>query len=269
MKIVRFLTEEGKICLGSIETDRPQEARILRGSLFGKLELTGQTARIVRLLAPIDPPNVLAIGLNYSRHAEETKIGRSESPVLFIKATSAVIGPDDVIFLPSAGPNHVDYEAELAVVIGRRAKDVSREDALEYVLGYTCANDVSARDWQIEKQKKQWARGKSFDTFCPLGPCLVTRDEIPDPNVLPVRAILNGRIMQDSNTSEMIFDVPSLVSDLSRSLTLLPGTVILTGTPEGVGYTRIPPVFLKEGDTITVEIEGIGTLSNRVEQEGP
>jgi 2-keto-4-pentenoate hydratase/2-oxohepta-3-ene-1,7-dioic acid hydratase in catechol pathway len=268
MKIVRFITEEGEIHLGCIETDRPQEARLLRGDLFGRLGFTGQTARIVRLLAPIDPPNVLAVGLNYGRHAEETKIGRSESPVLFIKANTAVIGPDDNILLPSAGPDRVDYEAELAVVIGRRAKNVSREEALEYILGYTCANDVSARDWQMEKQKQQWARGKSFDTFCPLGPCLVTRDEIPDPNALQIRAILNGRIMQDSNTSDMIFDVPSLVSDLSRSFTLLPGTVILTGTPEGVGYTRTPPIFLKEGDTITVEIDRIGRLTNLVEKEG-
>jgi 2-keto-4-pentenoate hydratase/2-oxohepta-3-ene-1,7-dioic acid hydratase in catechol pathway len=267
MKIVRFLTEDGKICLGNSETDRPLEARVLAGDLFGKLEVAGRTVRIGRLLAPIDPPNVLAVGLNYGRHAEETKIGRPESPVLFIKATSSVIGPDDKILLPSAGPDRVDYEAELAVVIGRRAKNVSREEALEYVLGYTCANDVSARDWQMEKQKQQWARGKSFDTFCPLGPCLVTRDEIPDPNALSIRAILNNQVMQDADTSDMIFDVPSLISDLSRSFTLLPGTVILTGTPEGVGYTRTPPVFLEEGDTITVEIDGIGTLTNRVERE--
>lgn len=178
-----------------------------------------------------------------------------------------MIGPDDAILLPSVGPDRVDYEAELAVVIGRRAKNVSREEALDYVLGYTCANDVSARDWQMEKQKHQWARGKSFDTFCPLGPCLVTRDEIPDPNVLRIRAILNDQVMQESTTADMIFDVPALISDLSRSCTLLPGTVILTGTPEGVGYTRTPPVFLREGDAITVEIEGIGRLTNRVERE--
>ena len=267
MKIVRFLTEEEKICLGSIETDRPKEARIVRGDLFGKLEITGQTARIGRLLSPLDPPNILAVGLNYGSHAEETKISRPEIPVLFIKATTTVIGPDEMILLPSVGPDQVDYEAELAVIIGRRAKNVSREDALGYVLGYTCANDVSARDWQIEKQKKQWARGKSFDTFCPLGPCLVTGDEIPDPNILGLRAILNGQVMQDSNTSDMIFDVQSLISDLSRSFTLLPGTVILTGTPEGVGFTRKPPVFLREGDAITIEIEGIGSLTNRVGRE--
>jgi len=198
MKIVRFLSEEGEICLGSIERDRPGEARIVRGDWLGKLELTGQTAHIRHLLAPLDPPNILAVGLNYDRHAEETNISRPEIPVLFIKATTTVIGPDEMILLPLGGPGRGGYEAGLALVIGRRAKNVRREDALGYVLGYTCANDVSARDWQIEKQKRQWARGKSFDTFCPLGPCLVTGDEIPDPNLLGIRAILNGQVMQDS-----------------------------------------------------------------------
>ena len=198
------------------------------------------------------------------------RLGRAKPgslPVIFIKANSSVIGPEEMILLPHVGPDQVDYEAELAVIIGRKAKNISREEALEYVLGYTCANDVSARDWQIEKQKKQWSRGKSFDTFCPLGPCLVTRDEIPDPNRLAIRSILNGRVMQDSNTSDMIFDVQTLVSDLSQSLTLLPGTAILTGTPGGVGFTRKPPVFLKDGDRITIEIERIGSLSNRVGTE--
>ena len=155
----------------------------------------------------------------------------------------------------------------LPVVIGRRAKNIEPEAALDHVLGYTCANDVSARDWQIEKQKKQWARGKSFDTFCPLGPCLVTKDEIADPNRLRVRSILNGEVLQDANTSDMIFNIPALISDLSRSLTLLPGTVILTGTPDGVGFTRQPPVFLRQGDVIVIDIEGIGSLTNPVHKE--
>lgn len=264
MKIVRFVTEGGKICLGSFDPARPGEARIIAGDLFGDLEQTDQTSRIGRLLSPVDPPNILAVGLNYGHHAEETNIRRPEMPVIFIKANSSVIGPEEMILLPHVGPDQVDYEAELAVIIGRKAKNIRREEALEYVLGYTCANDVSARDWQIEKQKKQWSRGKSFDTFCPLGPCLVTRDEIPDPNRLAIRSILNGRVMQDSNTSDMIFDVQTLVSDLSQSLTLLPGTTILTGTPGGVGFTRKPPVFLKDGDRITIEIERIGSLSNGV-----
>ena len=267
MKIVRFLTNEGKVCLGSIVTDRPTEARIVQGDLFGKLTITEQRTRIGSLLSPLDPPNIIAVGLNYKGHAEETKVSKPEIPVMFIKATTSVIGPDEMILLPAIGPEQVDYEAELAVIIGRRAKNVRREDALGYVLGYACANDVSARDWQIEMQKKQWARGKSFDTFCPLGPCLVTGDEIPDPNILPIRAILNGKIMQESNTSDMIFDVPTLISNLSQSLTLLPGTVILTGTPGGVGFTRQPPVFLREGDTIAIEIGRIGCLTNKIGRE--
>jgi 2-keto-4-pentenoate hydratase/2-oxohepta-3-ene-1,7-dioic acid hydratase in catechol pathway len=267
MKIVRFLTAEGKICLGSVMTERPAEARIIKGDLGGEIELTDRTARIARLLAPLDPPNIIAVGLNYAGHAAETKIEKPEIPVLFLKATSSVIGPEEQILLPAIGPEKVDYEAELAVIIGRRAKNVRHEDALEYVLGYACANDVSARDWQIEKQKGQWARGKSFDTFCPLGPFLVTRDEIPDPNVLPIRAILNGKIMQESNTADLIFNVQALISDISQSFSLLPGTVILTGTPGGVGFTRQPPVFLRAGDTIAIEIEGIGRLTSKVGRE--
>jgi 2-keto-4-pentenoate hydratase/2-oxohepta-3-ene-1,7-dioic acid hydratase in catechol pathway len=267
MKIVRFLAEDGHLCLGIRNEDRPDEAQIIEGDLFGTFKPTYKTARIRRLLPPVEPPNILAIGVNYGKHADEAKIKRPDLPVLFIKATTSLVGSHDNIVLPAAGPDQVDYEAELAVVIGKRAKNVRREDALQYVLGYSCANDVSARDWQIEKQKRQWARGKSFDTFCPLGPCLVTADEIPDPNNLSLRSVLNGRIMQDSNTSDMTFDVPALISDLSRSMTLLPGTVILTGTPEGVGYTRMPPVFLKNGDEIVIEIQSIGRLINRVALE--
>jgi 2-keto-4-pentenoate hydratase/2-oxohepta-3-ene-1,7-dioic acid hydratase in catechol pathway len=155
----------------------------------------------------------------------------------------------------------------LAVVIGRRCKNVARADALDCVLGYTCGNDVSARDWQKQFGGSQWCRGKTFDTFAPLGPCLVTRDEIPDPSGLRLRTLLNGAVMQDANTREMIFDVPALIEFLSGSMTLLPGTVILTGTPDGVGMARTPPVWLKPGDTITVDIEGIGQLTNPVRSE--
>ncbi|MHB8093131.1 MAG: fumarylacetoacetate hydrolase family protein [Syntrophales bacterium] len=267
MKIVRFLTENGDICLGSIDESRPGEALALEGDLFGNLEKTSKIKCISQLLSPLAPPNILAVGLNYGRHAEETKVSRPEIPVLFIKATTSVIGTGETIVLPAAGPDQVDYEAELAIVIGKKAKNVRREDALQYVLGYSCANDVSARDWQIEKQKRQWSRGKSFDTFCPLGPCIVTCDEIPTPNNLRLCSILNGKIMQDSNTADMIFDIPALISDISQSLTLLPGTVILTGTPEGVGFARKPPVFLRDGDEIVIEIEKIGRLVNRVGTE--
>jgi len=267
MKIVRFMTNDGAIRLGAITGDRWDEAQILEGELPGKLTLSGHTERIARLLAPLDPPNIMAVGLNYRKHAEETKVSLPEIPVLFIKSTTSVIGHDETIVLPAAGPKQVDYEAELAVIIGKKAKNVRRAEALDYVFGYCCANDVSARDWQIEKQKRQWARGKSFDTFCPLGPCIMTADEIPDPGRLQIRSILNGQVMQDSNTSDMIFDVTALISDLSQSITLLPGTVILTGTPEGVGFARKPPVFLQPGDEITIEIEKIGRLVNKVSSE--
>jgi 2-keto-4-pentenoate hydratase/2-oxohepta-3-ene-1,7-dioic acid hydratase in catechol pathway len=140
-------------------------------------------------------------------------------------------------------------------------------EAMDYILGYTCANDVSARDWQMRKQKQQWARGKSFDTFCPLGPYLVTKDEVPDPDNLRIQSILNGKVMQDSNTSDLLFNVAQIVSDVSQSLTLLPGTVIMTGTPEGVGFVRKPPVFMRPGDVITIHIEKLGELTNPVDSE--
>ena len=161
----------------------------------------------------------------------------------------------------------MDYEAELAVVIGKAAKNVTRENALSHVLGYTCANDVSARDWQKEGGGSQWCRGKSFDTFCPLGPWLVTPDEIPNPNALHISTKVNGETLQDSSTGDMIFDVATLIEFLSGSTTLLPGTVILTGTPSGVGMARTPPRWLQAGDTVTVEIEKIGALTNPVTEE--
>jgi 2-keto-4-pentenoate hydratase/2-oxohepta-3-ene-1,7-dioic acid hydratase in catechol pathway len=161
----------------------------------------------------------------------------------------------------------VDYECELAVVIGKPCKNVSKADALSYVLGYTCANDVSARDWQKDWGGSQWCRGKTFDTFCPLGPCLVTPDEIPNPNALQIKTIVNGEVLQDWNTSDMIFDVPTLIEFLSGSTTLLPGTVILTGTPHGVGMARNPPRWLQAGDSVTISIEGIGELTNPVRLE--
>jgi len=188
--------------------------------------------------------------------------------VLFIKTASCVQNPGDPIRIPTTLASHeVDYECELAVVIGRTAKNVSRATALDYVLGYTCANDVSARDWQIKYGSGQWCRGKIFDTFAPLGPWIVTHDEIPNPNDLSIRTILNGETMQDSNTADMIFGVAELIEFFSASTTLLPGTVILTGTPSGVGMARKPPVWLKAGDSVTIEIEKIGSLTNPVELE--
>lgn len=267
MKLIRFLSKENQVLCGLYEPELQDQARIIRGDLLGKFKVTSKSATIYYVLPPVSPCNIMALGLNYRKHADETNVSYPEIPVVFIKATTSVIGHMSPILLPTAGPENVDYEAELAIIIGRKVKNVPPSEAMDCILGYTCANDVSARDWQIEKQKKQWARGKSFDTFCPMGPYLVTRDEIPDPQNLRIRTILNGRTVQDSNTSDMIFDIPSIVSDLSRSMTLLPGTVILTGTPEGVGFTRQPPVFLQDGDSVTIDIEKIGQLTNPVKRE--
>jgi 2-keto-4-pentenoate hydratase/2-oxohepta-3-ene-1,7-dioic acid hydratase in catechol pathway len=240
-------------------------ARVIAGDLFGAFRVTKKTVEVARLLAPVSPVNVIGIGLNYRRHAEESGFAVPEEPLVFAKLTTSVTGPRDPIVLPVDAPEEVDYEAELAIVIGKTARHVSEAAALECVLGYTCANDVSARDCQIRRDK-QWTRAKGFDTFCPLGPCLVI-DPTMDPNALRIRSRLNERVMQDSSTADMIFSVRKLISYLSRQFTLLPGTVILTGTPEGVGFAREPAVYLRAGDTIEVEIEGIGRLVNRVKSE--
>jgi 2-keto-4-pentenoate hydratase/2-oxohepta-3-ene-1,7-dioic acid hydratase in catechol pathway len=220
------------------------------------------------LLAPVEPTAILCIGLNYRAHAAETGADVPEHPILFVKGINALQHPGGAIEIPRhLASTKVDYECELAVVIGRRCKNVSRESALDYVLGYTCANDVSARDWQIDFGGGQWCRGKFFDTFAPLGPCLVTPDEIPDPNDLAIETVLNGDVVQSSNTSDMIFDVPTLISFLSGSTTLLPGTVILTGTPPGIGMAQDPPRWLRPGDSCTIRIERIGELTNPVVDE--
>jgi 2-keto-4-pentenoate hydratase/2-oxohepta-3-ene-1,7-dioic acid hydratase in catechol pathway len=263
-KIIRFMSVDEQLYWGVPDHPQFKIALPIKGSIFDSFEVTSERVEVKKLLAPVSPPNILGIGLNYKRHRDETGIKTPDKPVMFMKATGAITGPDDPIILPRAGPDQVDYEAELAVVIGKKAKNVSPDEAMDYVLGYTCANDVSARDWQIRKQKSQWVRAKNFDTFCPLGPCLVTKDEIPNPHQLSIQSEINGKILQDSNTSDMIFDVRTIVSDLSQSTTLFPGTVILTGTPHGVGFTRIPPVYLRPGDTVSIQIEKIGKLTNPV-----
>lgn len=261
MKIARFLTEDGISHWGRVVDDR--HAVPMQGDVFGEHRFEGSPQLMVRRLAPVEPPNIFAVGRNYREHVQEMSADDVPAePLIFLKATTSVIGPEDDIVLPRSAPDEVDFEAELAVVIGKLTKDVSEETALDYVFGYTCANDVSARDCQ-KRRDKQWTRGKSFDTFCPLGPVILTRDEL-SPSSLRIRSILNGRTMQEGSTSEMIFSVPFLVSYLSRQFTLLPGTIILTGTPAGVGVARCPQVFLRNGDEITVQIDGIGLLSNKV-----
>jgi 2-keto-4-pentenoate hydratase/2-oxohepta-3-ene-1,7-dioic acid hydratase in catechol pathway len=213
-------------------------------------------------LAPVPRPGkLICIGLNYRDHAAESNMPLPERPVVFSKFATAVIAPGEPVILPATS-TQVDYEAELAVVIGRRAKNVSSANAVDYVLGYTAFNDVSARDFQFADG--QWQRGKSCDTFAPMGPKIVTADVMPDPHNLSIKLLLNGRAMQDSNTDQLIFGVPELIEFLSRTITLEPGDVIATGTPPGVGFARKPPVFLKPGDMMEVVIEGIGTLNNPV-----
>ena len=266
MKILRYSDPEGAIHFAAQHPDGSAER--LSGDLYAGLVPAGEPARIARLLAPVEPPAFWCIGLNYRRHAEETKGQIPEVPVLFFKSPDALQHPGGPIVLPRAlRSDAVDYECELAVVIGKPCKNATRENALSFVLGYTCANDVSARDWQIYKGGGQWCRGKTFDTFAPLGPCLVTPDEIPNPNALGIRTILNGQAVQDWNTDDMIFDVPAIIEFLSASTTLRPGTVILTGTPHGVGMARRPRLYLQPGDTVTIEIDGIGALTNPVVEE--
>ncbi len=213
------------------------------------------------LLAPLIPGKIVAIGRNYAEHAAESGSDVPDKPIIFAKFPSAVIGSGETITWRKSITDQVDWEAELAVIIGKRAKDVSEEDALSYVYGYCVGNDVSARDLQL-KADTQWTRGKSLDTFCPLGPYIITRDEIADPNKLAIKTTVNDEVMQDSNTEHMIFNVPYLIAYCSRMFTLEPGDLIMTGTPSGVGMGRKPPRYLADGDVVTVSVEGIGEISN-------
>jgi 2-keto-4-pentenoate hydratase/2-oxohepta-3-ene-1,7-dioic acid hydratase in catechol pathway len=268
MKIVRVHNQHDQVLWGCLQADH--SVTRLAGDPYSHCHDSGEPVVVRRLLAPIVPVDILCIGLNYRRHAEEGHKPIPEQPVLFMKNCGSVQDPGEPIVLPrKLRSDMVDYECELAVVIKQRCHNVSRAHALDYVLGYTCANDVSARDWQMKWGGSQWCRGKTFATFCPLGPCLVTPDEIPNPNGLSIRTVLNGEVMQEWNTNDMIFDVPELIEFLSGSTVLLPGTVILTGTPHGVGAARTPPVFLQPGDTVSIEIEGIGKLTNPVIEETP
>lgn len=221
----------------------------------------------VKLLSPVpNPSKVLAIGLNYMDHIRETNSKVPSIPIMFSKLVSSIIGQGDAIRWDPNETAKVDWEVELAIVIGTKAYRVKEENAYDYIAGYTVCNDVSARDLQGERGD-QWIRGKSLDTFCPIGPCIVTTDEITDPHNLGLRTIVNGKTMQDSNTRELLYKVPHLIAYLSRAFTLLPGDVIITGTPPGVGSGMKPPLFLKDGDVVTVEIDGIGSLTNPCVEE--
>jgi 2-keto-4-pentenoate hydratase/2-oxohepta-3-ene-1,7-dioic acid hydratase in catechol pathway len=265
MKIIKYkITEQysEEINYGILKND---EVYKIIGDIFDDFSVGDKVANLneIELMAPIDPPNIIAIGLNYRDHAEESGLEIPERPIIFLKATTSLTGPNTDIILPRLAADEVDYEAELAVVIGRECKNIKKEEVYDFILGYICANDVSARDCQLRRDK-QWARAKSFDTFAPIGSVIETD---LDPSNCKITSILNGEIMQDSNTSNMIFDVKELVSYLSQNMTLKPGTVIMTGTPKGVGFAREKPIYLQAGDTIEIKIEGIGNLKNSVIKE--
>jgi len=262
MRIVRFKNTGNQAQYGIIEGDK---IAVATGDPIKGLKRTGASVPLagVKLLAPVEPVNVLCIGRNYKAHVEEGGDDLPKAPILFMKTTTAVIGPEEPVVIPKIAPAEVDYEAELALVIGKTARHVPESRALEYVLGYTCAHDVSARDCQ--RNDGQWVRAKSFETFCPIGPWIETD---LNPTNVRVQGRLNGQTMQDASTSLMIFNIPFLISHLSHGMTLLPGTLLLTGTPAGVGFARKPPVYLKPGDIFEVEVEGIGTLKNSIVAEG-
>lgn len=262
MRIARIVWE-GRVVHALVEEEG---YRLLEGDLFGQWAPSQTVAPRdrARLLSPVAPPQIVAIGRNYYEHAKEGGDHAPSAPIVFLKGVNALNHPDGLITLPDMAPDEVDYEAELAIVIGREAKDVPEADALRYALGYTCANDVSARDCQL-RLDKQWARGKSFDTFCPLGPWIETD---LNPDAVAVRSKLNGETMQDGHTRDLIFSCSYLIHYLSQCMTLSPGCVILTGTPSGVGHFRTPPVHLRDGDVVEVEVEGVGVLRNVVSAKG-
>ena len=284
MKLVSYQSGDDQIHLGAIQGDQvvnlhqasagslPDDMLEFLNSgdiaMQAAIELLaenhgGLAAESVKLLAPVtNPSKVVAIGLNYMDHIREANIGVPELATMFCKFPSSIIGSGADIRWSSALTQQVDYEAELAVVIGKTTRNVSAADAYDYIAGYMNCNDVSSRDLQF-RPGDQWLRGKCLDSYCPLGPWLVTTDEIEDPHNLSIRCSLNGRLMQDSNTREMIYQIPYLVQYLSEAFTLLPGDVIATGTPHGVGAFRDPPIWLGDGDIVTVEVEGLGVLSNR------
>lgn len=254
----------GREYFGESRDDR--SARRIEGALFGTMALTDEVIPVEQLLTPLVPRDILCIGLNYRDHATEGGFELPQQPMLFIKASNTLTAPGAPIPMP-ARSTEVDYEGELVIVIGKMATAVSEADALNHVLGYTIANDVSARDWQREKSLGggQFCRGKSFDGFCPLGPAIVTADEITNPQSLHIVTKVNNQVLQNGPTSDMIFSVAKLIESLSSTMTLYPGTVILTGTPAGVGFARKPPIWLKSGDRVEIRIDPIGTLVNPVQ----
>lgn len=264
MRVIRFIDGDGHVRYGHDQRDGA--AAVLGGDPWQGLSPTQERAQVSKLLAPAAPGTIFCTGLNYHQHAIEMDVPAPERPIVFMKNPASLQHPSQPIVLPACcmDPPEVDFEIELAVVLARSTKNVSPDDALDHVLGYTVANDVSARLWQKQRGGGQWVRAKSFDTFCPLGPVLATKDEIPDPQNLRVTTKLNGEMMQQAHTADMIFGVSELIAYFSQGTTLPSGTVLLTGSPPGVGVARDPQVFLQPGDTVEMEIEGIGKLVNPV-----
>jgi len=218
----------------------------------------------VQLLPPITGcEKIICVGLNYKDHCTEQNLSFPEEPVIFSKFPSAIISSGEEIVLPKISDS-VDWEVELAVIIGKKGKNINKNEAFNYVAGYTVANDVSARDWQLKKNANQWLLGKTFDTFCPLGPALVTKDSVSDPHHLNLKCIVNDEVMQSSNTKELIFDIPTCIEWISQFCTLKPGDVILTGTPPGVGVFKKPATYLKSGDVVKCQIDEIGEIVNKI-----
>ena len=261
MKIIRYVSKNKQKQTGILQANG--NIKLVHGDIFSEYTVTNEESSledIERYLIPADIISIIALGGNYAEHVKESNSEVPKAPLIFIKAISSLTSHNSNIVLPKLAPNEVDYEAELGVIISKKAKNIQIEQALNYVLGYTCVNDVSARDCQL-RIDKQWARGKSFDAFCPVGPVIETE---LNPSDIRVKLFLNNKCMQEATTKELIFSVPEIISYLSQNMTLMPGTLILTGTPGGVGCTRNPPIFLKSGDKVVVDIEGIGLLENNV-----
>jgi 2-keto-4-pentenoate hydratase/2-oxohepta-3-ene-1,7-dioic acid hydratase in catechol pathway len=279
MRFVTFRDTSGYVQAGIVKDDRViglgaagfsdvrsllshGDAGINRAQQYAASAPAGAELSTVALLAPITrPPKVICVGLNYRDHAIESKMEIPQVPTIFSKFSNSVIGASEPIVLPKNSVKP-DYEAEFAVVIGKIGRHITEEQALDHVFGYTCVNDVSARDYQMATT--QWLMGKTFDTFCPMGPWIVTKDEIADPHALDIRMTINGEVLQNSNTRELIFKVPQLIAYVSSVCTLEPGDVISTGTPSGVGFSHKPPRWLRPGDDCVVYVQGIGELRNRV-----
>ncbi len=262
MKIARVVDQDNREALCVFADNHL--LRIEGDLAGGQMSVTDKTVEPTAFLPPVSPRVIYCIGVNYAEHAREGGHEMPGYPVVFMKNVSAATGHHQPICLPGVCEDEIDYEGELAVIVGQSCKNVTKDEALNYILGYTIANDVTARVWQKEKGGSQWCRGKGFDTFCPLGPWMVTPDEVNNPNNLSIRTTLNGEVVQNDTTANMVFNVAALISFLSEDTTLLPGTVILTGTPQGIGWARNPRRTLQSGDTVTVEISQIGALINPV-----